>query len=1056
MKGSLIKLIAAAIFIPVLILIGTSGYFLYQNFNKYEQAKETLKYMELNKRLEKALVYLGQERGISSIYAVSKGNYPNSKKLIKQKRYLFSNAINDIKAFVDKNPEFYNDVRNVLNLADRLPIVRKKIDSFKENYIKTYFFNYYTVLETEIIKSIAKLQKHFPANIQKTYALKFPFERIISFSGIVRGFGSFYITADIPMSEDEYKNVLLKYYHDSNILPKVLLDSTAKNYLNNPAFKKIESNIKAIMFYIQQANMNYYINGTFEGYPIDAIDYFTLFTKRISYFQKVTKHLSDIINNDVQQIQQKATQNLIINAIIFAISIIILLIGLYILKLLKEHIKELSDLITSLTPIVGEKVEIDVGSAKGMHKAIEVVSKAINITQESIKKSQEAAKAKSLFLANMSHEIRTPLNGILGFLELLKTTETTPEQQEYISTIEQSAKNLLQIVNNILDVSKIESNKVSLEIIDFKALDEFENTVEIFATPAAQKQIEYVTDISPNMPSVLKGDVLKIKEILTNLINNAIKFTNPQGTISVKIKFNGIKDNKANLYFEVKDTGIGMSEEQKNKIFEAFAQADESVTRKYGGTGLGLTIVKSYIEMMGGKIEVESEINKGTKFYFSLDLEVKDKTPRYLPNSLNDKIFAILHSDISSLRKDVALEYFTYFGINKIGVNNSDEIKTLSQSENIDAIIIFYEETNKQAIEDIKNNTDLPLIFISSYANKQEIDKLNPETTIYDPVTPTKTYNTVTSLKTVKTTTKKIEVEETPIYKLKALIAEDNPINMKLLTTTLKNMGIEVDTAQNGLEAFNKYSMNPEKYDVIFMDAQMPIMDGIEATQEILEFEEEEGIPHTPIIAVTANVLKGDRERFLGAGMDDYISKPINMNDLKEVLEKISKHKYQNITKIKATAKEIENKEKPQTTKPIEEAKEVEKTKATESIKEEKQETSTIPVKEEKIKKHQLIVASESPFLANYLKLIINEDIKTVSNVKELFKTLSNDVLNVIITEEDFGGSNIEKLIESIKLSNPNTKFIVIGENNIENADIIIEDLNEEKIKTSLERLLNA
>jgi len=318
-------------------------------------------------------------------------------------------------------------------------------------------------------------------------------------------------------------------------------------------------------------------------------------------------------------------------------------------------------------------------------------------------KAEESTKFKSEFLANMSHEIRTPLNGILGFLELLNTTDLTEEQLDYVNTISQSAKNLLQIVNNILDVSKIESNKVTLELIDFKALDEFENTIELFGTPAAQKNIELTTQISPNIPSVIKGDILKIKEILTNLLSNAIKFTPNNGHINVKIQLEEIIDNKAKIYFEVKDTGIGMSEEQKEKIFDAFAQADESVTRKYGGTGLGLTIVKSYVEMMGGKIYIESEINKGTKFYFDLLFDIVNPTPKYASNIFANKEVAILNTVIDSLRKESTLEYLAYFGVEKVGFNDANELKTLQNREKFDGVIIFYEESDKKIIEELNN-----------------------------------------------------------------------------------------------------------------------------------------------------------------------------------------------------------------------------------------------------------------------------------------------------------------------------------------------------------------
>ena len=1004
MKGSLIRLIVIAVFVPTIILMGISGFFLYKNYEKFQNVKKQELYLELTKRLENMLVYLGQERGVSSIYSVSKGNYPNSKTLLKTKRTLFSNAINDLKDFVNKHPELFNEVKDVISYTEKLPIIRKNIDSFKENYIKTYFFKYYTVLESKIIKAIAKVQSHFPQSLQKLYAIKLPFERIISFSGIIRGFGSYYITADTPLSEEEYKNVLMKYYHDTNILPVQLLDSKTQQYLNTPEFNKIEKDIKEILFYIQQANMQYYLTNEFDGYPIDALDYFNIFTKRIRYFNKVLNDLNIKIENNIQIISNTAQQNLILNTIVLGISILMLLIGIYIVRLIKEHIKELSDLLTSLAPIIGKNVQIDIGSTKGINEAIKIVDEAIKLTQESVKKAQEATKAKSLFLANMSHEIRTPLNGILGFLEILKTTELTPEQEEYINTISQSAKNLLQIVNNILDVSKIESNKVTLEIIDFKAIDEFENTLEIFATPAAQKNIQYVAKISPNIPSTLKGDILKIKEILTNLINNAIKFTHENGTISVKILLEKIENNKASIYFEVKDTGIGMSEEQKEKIFEAFAQADESVTRKYGGTGLGLTIVKSYLEMMGSEIKVESELNKGSKFYFTIDFDIADATPRYKENSFTNTTFAILNTLKDTLRKEYSMEYLSYFGVQRIGFNNKEELNQIMQNENINAIVVFVEESSWENILSLKE-IDLPIITISSFALKEKIDTLNPEITIFDPNMPTKTFNSITTSKEQK---KVVHKQTTPqkekqIYQLKALIAEDNPINQKLLKTKLKSMGIEADVANNGLEAFNKYSMNPEKYDIIFMDVQMPIMDGVEATQEIIEFEKEEELPHTPIIAVTANVLKGDRERFIGAGMDDYIAKPIEQKELERVIENVIKNKY---TPIEDQIQEV----KPSNQKNI-------------------------------------VIAAESHFLLNYIKSIINIDFKEATNLKELSKQLDTNAQNILIIEEDFNEADINTLIESIKKDFPNLKVYVIGEKEYKNADGIISDLNPQTLK---------
>ena len=1023
MKMSISKLLAIAIWLPVLMLLGLSGYNLYTQINKYEKAQKSIEYLKLGKKLENILVYLGQERGVSSIYSVSKGNYPKSKQLIAKKRKLLDNAVSDLKSFLNENPQFYNTTKDVLNTLNQLPIIRKKIDTFSSDYIHTYFFTYYTVLEKQILNTEAKIFRYFPEEVKTDFALKMELDKIIAYSGITRGFGSYFITADEPMSEKDYKNVLMTYYHASNILITNLSSNPEiSEFLNDAKFKKLEENIKEELFYIQQANMGNYLNGEFDGYPIDAIDYFDSFTKRISYF----KHSGNLLGNEIQKNIDKIETTIInkrnLAITIFIIALFLLVLGFYINKMINKHIKELSITLNKLAPITGEDISIDINTPQGMHKALQITEEAIAITQKAVKESEENAKAKSLFLANMSHEIRTPLNGILGFLELLKTTELTPEQQDYINTVAQSAENLLQIVNNILDVSKIESNKLTLEEIDFKLEDELENTLEVFATPCAQKEIEYVAKVSPDIPSVIKGDVLKLKEILTNLINNAIKFTHKNGTIEVTVKLNTIEDNKANIYFEVKDTGIGMSEEQKNKVFEAFSQADESVTRKYGGTGLGLTIVKSYIEMMGGEIKVDSAINKGTKFYFDLWFPIVNPTPKYRKNTFSNLTFALLNTFKESKRKEVGLDYLSFFGVNRIAFNNAQELQKLLKTEVLNAAVVFYEETQTDKIKELES-LNIPIIIISSFAHKQEIDNLNLNLfTIYDPEVPSKFYNAISfSTQNIKRETKKAE-EKKALYELHALIAEDNPINMKLLETTLKGLGIKADKATNGLEAFNKYSSNPNKYDVIFMDAQMPVMDGVEATQEILEFENEEELPHTPIIVVTANVLKGDRERFLGAGMDDYVSKPIKKDELLRVLDNVVENKY--------TTKQIE------------------KTEDLTEYKTPKIEPKT-ENKQTEEKKEKILIASDVDLLANYLKSII-PDAEVVKNIKELSAKIDPNANNILLIEEGFNNSDIETLLNSLRKDN--VKIIALTDKNVK-ADAIVKELTPETILNSIKKV---
>ncbi len=385
------------------------------------------------------------------------------------------------------------------------------------------------------------------------------------------------------------------------------------------------------------------------------------------------------------------------------------------------------------------------------------------------REAEAAAEAKAVFLANMSHELRTPMNGIIGMVDILKRTKLTDAQHEYLNIIESSGENLLTIINDILDLSKIEAGHMELESIPFSLYNEVRRVMNIMQIIADKKKLPIELHINEEVPPYVKGDPVRLKQIVINLVNNAIKFTE-KGGITISVEKKSLENGRVQLLFKVIDMGIGISPEGQKKLFQSFSQVDKSTTSKYGGTGLGLMISKNLTQMMGGEIGVESVEGVGSTFWFTVSMEISDE-----------------------------------------------------------------ESYNKQHQEEDTSQED------------------------------------------------KIRMQ----LKLKILLAEDNKINQKVAMLNLNNMGYQVDIANNGKEAVEKFKNGD--YDIIFMDVQMPEMDGVEACKKIREIENNsDSTKKIPIIAMTANTSDDERKKYWEAGMDDYISKPFKRKELVEILKKIT------------------------------------------------------------------------------------------------------------------------------------------------------------------------
>lgn len=571
---------------------------------------------------------------------------------------------------------------------------------------------------------------------------------------------------------------------------------------------------------------------------------------------------------------------------------------------------EIRQCLVSLIPLKYEGAEVLVG-------CIIDITNLKNIQLE-LKKAtmaaEEATASKSAFLANMSHEIRTPMNAIIGLSHLALQTELDSKQHDYLSKIDRSAKSLLGIINDILDFSKIEAGKLNIEYTDFNLENVFEAVANLTTIKAQEKGLEVVFAYSSDVPKRLNGDPLRIGQILTNLCSNAVKFTD-EGEIVISTKILDIHEDIVSLEFSVRDTGIGLSQDQINRLFQSFTQADSSTTRKYGGTGLGLTICKKLVELMNGKIWVESEIGKGSTFYFTLNFNrVKDDSENLLITDFDMKNLRILVCDDNKTARELLREALESFSFRVTCVESGkDSIEELekNQEEPYDLVIMDWKMPEMDGLETcakIKKKNNIPkmplIIMVTAYDKEQVFDQANTlglNGFLIKPISYSMLYDAILSafgkkeLQKARRKTKALQNPES-IVNLRGnsiLVVEDNEINQQIAKELLKSAGLFVDVADDGKQAIEMIERSgvPSKYSLVLMDLQMPVMDGITATREI---RKNENYVTLPIIAMTADAMSGVKEKCLEAGMVDFVTKPIDPDDIFNVLSRWIKVKGNN------------------------------------------------------------------------------------------------------------------------------------------------------------------
>ncbi len=720
---------------------------------------------------------------------------------------------------------------------------------------------------------------------------------------------TYYISSNIPVSTSNmiFWDKIVEASYMSEIKNEKMIPVTQEklnHILKNSSLHTILSNIDDMRITVLTGNMKQ---------SSKNIDWIELLERK----QKVLNNLNSIIKENFDSNISKDISSSLLMLFVYLSIVLLSMLSLFVLIYLYSKNKKDSKDDKALVAVVNrintlssydgnEKKEMQkmLSAAKSNEEKFTYINSSFQLLNEKKKQSEEEATSKSEFLSTLSHEIRTPLNGIIGFSKLLRDMGATQDQEEFLTLIEGSSNNLIAIVNDILDLSKINADKMVIEDVSFNIIETVESTVSTFIQQTDQKDIELGVFIDPFLSNYFLGDAIKLSQILTNLIGNAVKFTNPYGKINVFVQSMQDNENETKIKFAVHDDGIGLSEEQRKNIFNAFSQANKNTSREYGGTGLGLTISQQMVSLMGGTLNVTSKTNQGSSFYFTLPLK-KDKTidMKKYPDFSDVSIGIALPVKNIKRQLDTNLEtYMRYLGA-KFSIHYYEDLFEGMGFIDLPDIMIFdhhYARLEGEIEQCL--SLDCKSILLTSGTLRSRIDpeKHHFNDILLRPIGLDKCIRILRNAREeniIEPTLSKGLTNIESFVGLSALVADDNMINRKLIKIILEKIGLSVTLSSDGKEAFEEYQR--DNFDIVFMDIEMPVMDGVEATHKILEYEKENKLSHVPIIALTANVVTRDREHFISEGMDDYATKPLDVETLKRLISQYCHMKSSSENKVK-------------------------------------------------------------------------------------------------------------------------------------------------------------